>query len=210
MAEVTVFVDDAVLGRLPAICVKDGVATTDRLTLDQDVGWSPGFGLACLLLLAGPLGWIGLFVLGAVGGDSLTVTLPYSEVAHNRVRRAGRRDLGRRHGGGFALPASAHDGFSSAGRAPGRGGRRRPGQRVHGFIPSSPPGGSRGSGCVSTLGHLVRRPSFFCRSRTGEKQRRSPPTHLTSVSRLDDVSESLAVGIVADEWRLDDVRKLSR
>lgn len=90
MAAVTVFVDDAVLGRLPPICVKDGVATTDRLTLVQDVTGRAGLGVAWLLLLAGPLGWIGLFVLSAArgGGNYLTVTLPYSEVAYHRVRRA--------------------------------------------------------------------------------------------------------------------------
>lgn len=90
MAAVTVFVDDAVLGRLPPICVKDGVATSDRLTTAQDVGGSAGLGVAWLLILAGPLGWLGLLVLGFSrrGGDYLTVTLPYSEVAYERVRRA--------------------------------------------------------------------------------------------------------------------------
>ncbi len=86
---VTVFVDDAVLGHLPPLCVKDGVPTTDRLTLTQDVAGSTGLGLAWLLLLAGPLGWLGLFVLGFSrrGADYLTVTLPYSEPAYERVRR---------------------------------------------------------------------------------------------------------------------------
>jgi hypothetical protein len=90
MAAVTVFVDDAVLGRLPPICVKDGVATTDRLTLAQDVGGGAGLGVAWLLMLAGPLGWLGLVVLSFTrrGSDYLTVTLPYSELAYERVRRA--------------------------------------------------------------------------------------------------------------------------
>jgi hypothetical protein len=90
VAAVTVFVDDAVLGRLPPICVKDGVATSDRLTLVQDVTGSAGLGVAWLLILASPLGWIGLFMLSGArgGGDYLTVSVPYSEVAYNRVRRA--------------------------------------------------------------------------------------------------------------------------
>ena len=90
MADVTVFVDDAVLGHLPPICVKDGVPTTDRLTFSQDVGGPTGLGVAWLLVLAGPLGWIGLFVLSAVRGGSerLTVTVPYSEVAYKRMTRA--------------------------------------------------------------------------------------------------------------------------
>ena len=92
MAAVTVFVDDAVLGRLPPVCVKDGIWTDDHLTFTQDVGGRTGLGVAWLLVLAGPLGWIGLFVIAAMrpSNEALTVTLPYSEAAHLRLRRAKR------------------------------------------------------------------------------------------------------------------------
>jgi hypothetical protein len=90
VADVTVFVDDAVLGHLPPICVKDGTPTNDRLTLAQDVGGRTGLGVAWLLVLAGPLGWVGLLVLSAFrrGSELLTVTLPYSETAYNRMKQA--------------------------------------------------------------------------------------------------------------------------
>jgi hypothetical protein len=99
MAHVTVFVDDAVLGRLPPVCVKDGVRTTDRLTFAQDVSGPTGLGVAWLLVLAGPLGWIGLFVISAIrsgGGGLLTVTVPFSEAAYQRGAAAQRA---RRHAG---------------------------------------------------------------------------------------------------------------
>jgi hypothetical protein len=91
MAEVTVFVDDAVRGRLPGICVKDGTGTNDRLTFRQDMGSRNGLGVIWLLILAGPLGWIGLFVISAMHqGGTLTVTLPFSEAAHDRLTHATR------------------------------------------------------------------------------------------------------------------------
>jgi hypothetical protein len=92
MAQVTVFVDDAVLGRLPPLCVKDGVPTADRLTVRSPVHNGNGLGIAWLLLLAGPLGWLGLLIL-SVGRrqEVLTVELPLSESAHDRIRQA-RRD----------------------------------------------------------------------------------------------------------------------
>ena len=92
MAAVTVFVDDAVLGRLPPICVKSGTSTDDRLTITQDVGGRTGLGVAWLLVLFGPLGWIGLFIVAASkqNNELLTVTLPFSEGAHLRWRQAQR------------------------------------------------------------------------------------------------------------------------
>lgn len=92
MATVTVFVDDAVLGRLPSVCVKNGTWTSDQLTFTHDVGGGTGLGLGWLLLLAGPLGWIGLFIMGATrqNNELLTVTLPFSESAHIRLRQAQR------------------------------------------------------------------------------------------------------------------------
>jgi hypothetical protein len=94
MADATVFVDDAVLGWLPPICVKDGVLTTDTLTTSSVVRDGTGLGIAWLLVLFGPLGWILLLLLAATRrpADTLTVQLPFSEVAYERLRRA-KRDI---------------------------------------------------------------------------------------------------------------------
>jgi hypothetical protein len=93
MAEVTVFVDDAVLGALPPLCAKDGVATPDSLQVSNEVGGGTGLGVAWLLLLAGPLGWLGLFVISATRasrGEAFTVRIPLSEPAYERMRAARR------------------------------------------------------------------------------------------------------------------------
>lgn len=92
MAQATVFVDDAVLGRLPPICVKDGVHTADTLTLRSRVGDGTGLGVLWLLVLAGPLGWLGLFLFAVMRrpADTLTVQLPFSEAAYERFRWARR------------------------------------------------------------------------------------------------------------------------
>ncbi|MGH9920166.1 MAG: hypothetical protein ACRD6W_15035 [Nitrososphaerales archaeon] len=84
------FVDDAVLGRLPQICIKDGVPTTDTLVVSTPVTSGGGLGIAWLLVLAGPLGWLGLVVIGAMRrpADMLTVRLPWSEAAYSRLRKA--------------------------------------------------------------------------------------------------------------------------
>jgi hypothetical protein len=88
---VTVFVDEAVLGQLPPVCVINGTSTNDRLTLTQDIGSRTGLGVAWLLILAGPLGWLGLLIIASIHrGERLTVTLPYSEDAHTHLRRARR------------------------------------------------------------------------------------------------------------------------
>lgn len=100
MAEVLVFVDDAVRGTLPPVCVKDGVPTGDSLIVKQDLGSRSGLGIAWLLLLAGPLGWLGLLVIAALRGsrgEVLTVQVPLSEAAYERVlaaRGLRRRGLG--------------------------------------------------------------------------------------------------------------------
>ena len=93
MAQVTVFVDDAVRGTLPAVCVKDGVGTSSQMVVQDELGDRSGLGVAWLLLLLGPLGWIGLLVmLVARGGrgEVLTVQLPMSDAAHDRLRMARR------------------------------------------------------------------------------------------------------------------------
>jgi hypothetical protein len=95
MANVTVFVDDAVLGNLPSVCVIDGVLTDDELTFTQQVNNRTGLGVAWLLVLAGPLGWLGLIVIAAFrqSGETLTVTLPLSEAVYLRRVQAERARL---------------------------------------------------------------------------------------------------------------------
>ena len=95
MANVTVFVDDAVLGTVPRICVIDGVPTTDRLTVTEPIRRNNGLGLAWLLILAGPLGWLILLLIARVqqSGETLTVTLPYCEDAYRRRIQAERARL---------------------------------------------------------------------------------------------------------------------
>ncbi len=92
MAQATVFVDDAVMGRLPSLCAKDGTPTTDQLVVHSYVGGGNGIGIGWLLLLAGPLGWLGLFVVALARrpADVLTVRLPFSEAAHQRIVAARR------------------------------------------------------------------------------------------------------------------------
>jgi hypothetical protein len=89
MAQTTVFVDDAVRGRLPLVCAKSGVPTGDRLRVSQAIGNRAGLGIAWLLILAGPLGWIGLLVIflsrsGRV--EELDIELPYAEPVYQRMR----------------------------------------------------------------------------------------------------------------------------
>jgi hypothetical protein len=89
MAEVTVFVDDVVIGRLPPLCVKEGVPTADHLTV-RDASSGPGFGAAWLLVLLGPIGWIVLLYLSLAGKGGLTGRLPFSEFAYRRLMVAQR------------------------------------------------------------------------------------------------------------------------
>ncbi|MGI9023105.1 MAG: hypothetical protein ACR2HV_07735 [Acidimicrobiales bacterium] len=91
MASATVFVDDAVLGRLPGICAQDGVATTSRFRIVEEIGGSARLGILWLLILAGPLGWIVLlFLAGRDSGEHLAVEVPYSQAAYDRFVK-GRR-----------------------------------------------------------------------------------------------------------------------
>jgi hypothetical protein len=85
MAQVTVFVDDVVEGRLPPLCVKEGIPTEDRLTVHDAAG--PRIGFAWLLLLLGPIGWICLFIIAMVLPSTRSVTgrLPFSEFAYRRL-----------------------------------------------------------------------------------------------------------------------------
>jgi len=86
MAQVTVFVDDVVRGRLPSLCVKEGVPTEDRLTVRDAVG-EHGLGFAWLLLFLGPVGWVCLVIIAVSRPPAPTVTgrLPFSEFAYRRL-----------------------------------------------------------------------------------------------------------------------------
>ena len=86
MDNVTVFVDDPVLGRLPSVCVRHGDPTIEA------VG-APSFGTLWLLILLGPVGWIAAFILStttSARGERLTVRLPLCEDAFRRNRIAPR------------------------------------------------------------------------------------------------------------------------
>ena len=92
MAEVTVFVDEAVRGWLPDICAKDGVPARGRLRVTEEIGRSNRLGILWLLLLAGPLGWIVLlFVASRSSSEELAVELPYSDTAYERLVHVRRR-----------------------------------------------------------------------------------------------------------------------
>lgn len=91
MASAMVFVDDAVLGHLPPLCAKTGDETPDRLVLTVPVGGREGLGIPWLLLLAGPVGWLGLLLYAILRREeSLTVRLPYCDAAYNELVRARR------------------------------------------------------------------------------------------------------------------------
>ncbi|HEV7758922.1 MAG TPA: hypothetical protein VGO78_08030 [Acidimicrobiales bacterium] len=94
MAAATVFVDDAVLGRLPYLCVKTGAPAEGLLTVHTPVGADTRLGVWWLLVLAGPPGWLALVVLswGSSGnGETLTVQVPWTEVAQHAYDRARHR-----------------------------------------------------------------------------------------------------------------------
>jgi hypothetical protein len=89
MAQATVFVDDAVLGDLPPVCAKTGEPTTDQLRVRSAIGDRAGFGIAWLLLLAGPLGWLGLVVMAIARSgrtEEIVVRIPMHETAYQRLR----------------------------------------------------------------------------------------------------------------------------
>lgn len=119
MAEVRVFVDDAVLGTLPAVCAKDGVPTAGATRIATSVGDPAGLGVAWLLLLAGPVGWLGLLLIAGsrrAGPETLTVELPMSDAAYERARSA-RRLRRNAFASGVAATAAATALFLGAGDA---------------------------------------------------------------------------------------------
>ena len=103
MASVTVFVDDAVLGRFPPVCAYTGGETRRLARVDAHVGGPPG--LVWLLLLGGPPGLVLLLVLLVCWrSERLSVKVPYSDGALERDRR--RRRV-RWVSAGVALSAAA-------------------------------------------------------------------------------------------------------
>jgi hypothetical protein len=93
VADVTVFVDDAVRGRLPAICAKDGIPTSEHLRVSTAIGNRAGLGVAWLLLFAGPLGWLALVAISLSRSgrvEQLTTNIPLSEASYERLRASRR------------------------------------------------------------------------------------------------------------------------
>ncbi|HWJ97214.1 MAG TPA: hypothetical protein VNQ33_03580 [Acidimicrobiales bacterium] len=90
MATTTVFVDDAVRGRLPEVCAKTGVPATRHLTIHQDL--TGGLGAAWVLVFFGPLGWLVLALVAVSRRRStLTVRIPYADRELDRYVRTARR-----------------------------------------------------------------------------------------------------------------------
>jgi hypothetical protein len=109
MASVTVFVDDAVKGDFPPLCVRTGRPAASIATIRVPVGGPSA--AVWLLFLLGPIGWLVLFILlaGGAGREVVTVQLPYSrEVEHRFLERRQSRNLALAAGlvlGLLALPA---------------------------------------------------------------------------------------------------------
>jgi hypothetical protein len=90
MSSTLVFIDDAVQGRLPAVCAKTGVPARRVLRLESDL--TGGLGPLWILLFFGPLGWLVLVVVALSRRRStLTVRLPYSDAVLGEYARRGRR-----------------------------------------------------------------------------------------------------------------------
>jgi hypothetical protein len=84
MARVTVFVDDAVRGALPPVCVRTGSPATTHAAVDSRVGGASP--LAVLLIFLGPIGWIALLVLGG-RSETLVARLPVSDAVEHLWER---------------------------------------------------------------------------------------------------------------------------
>lgn len=93
MAAVSVFVDDAVRGRLPLVCVKTGEPTDLVVRVRQEIRRS--LGIAWLLVFLGPPGWVALVLVTMMGSNSeyLTVRLPQTRAAFDREKQLQRSRL---------------------------------------------------------------------------------------------------------------------
>jgi hypothetical protein len=78
LATVTVFVDDAVQGHVPQVCVRTGEPADGLHRIHTAIGGSSGW--LWLLVFFGPVGWLVLLVALAFAGSArdLLVRLPYS------------------------------------------------------------------------------------------------------------------------------------
>ena len=87
MSAVTVFVDDAVWGRLPMVCAKTGEPADLVIRMRHPVG-NGGSVLPLLLLLLGPFGLVILFLhsLLSPGQEYLTVRIPQTDAAYKREK----------------------------------------------------------------------------------------------------------------------------
>lgn len=94
MAAVTVFVDDAVLGRFPNVCAYDGESASWRVPVASQVGgMNPAW---LLLLLLGPIGWVVLLFMAFGGNETLSCLVPVCAETTERwkERRRDRRIAG--------------------------------------------------------------------------------------------------------------------
>lgn len=84
MSTTAVFVDDAVQGHVPYICVKTGEPADGLHRIHKTIGGTSGW--AWLLIFLGPVGWLFLLAGLIFGGRSrqLLVRLPYSYNALHR------------------------------------------------------------------------------------------------------------------------------
>jgi hypothetical protein len=88
MSSVSVFVDDAVRGRLPNVCAKTGAPADGVFRIEE---YSGGIGLGWLLIFLGPVGWIVLLVLAAMSRrEVLTVRVPMTTAAAAQEPRLAR------------------------------------------------------------------------------------------------------------------------
>lgn len=85
MAVVSVFVDDAIRGDLPRVCVRTGEPADLTIRMQRPVGGGLS-GALWLLLLLGPPGWVAFFVVSLLGPGTeyLTVQVPMTTAAYQR------------------------------------------------------------------------------------------------------------------------------
>jgi hypothetical protein len=84
MASVTVFVDEAVQGHFPRVCVSSGAPADREARFEQRIGGSSPALL--LLVFLGPVGWL-LLLLLSQRGERLEILLPVSNEVTERWRR---------------------------------------------------------------------------------------------------------------------------
>lgn len=89
MAAVSVFVDDAIRGRLPLVCAKTGEPADLVIRMRQPVGRDQGLGNPLwLLMLLGPPGWLLLLAVSLLSPppEYLTVRLPETDASYRQEK----------------------------------------------------------------------------------------------------------------------------